>query len=153
MTVQRLHSALAPVDILTRLEMEEIQHKGLENFFHQEYLGVSYKEYNDNGAGATQFSLAVAPDSGYAWSLKMVSVVLSAAGNVAVFLGDNINTAPIGGGASVTMGGLNVFNTTFTSNVVVMSDQRAITLLAATGTIGAVKVIAKQVPAEMVGKL
>lgn len=148
-----MHSALAPIDILTRVELEEVQHKGLENFFHQEYLGVSYREYNDNGGGVAQYTVDVSPDSGYAWSLKMVSVVLSAAGNVAVFLGDNINSAPIGGGASVAMGGLNVFNTTFTSNVVVMSDQRAITLLAATGVMGAIKLLAKQVPAEMVGKL
>ena len=151
---QRLHSALAPIDVLTRLELEQVQHKHLEEFFHQEYLGVSYQEYNNNALqqGVTQF-LVPGPDSGYTWSLKLVSVTLSAAGTLAIFLGDNVNSAPIGGGASVIMGGLNVVNDTFTSNTVIVQDQRAITLLAAGGNIGAIKVIAKQVPSEMVAKL
>lgn len=149
---QRLHSALAPIDVLTRLEMEQIQRKSLDDFFHQEYLGVSYKEYNDNGGGLAQYGIS-GPDSGYAWSLKLVSVVLSAAGNLAVFLGDNTQTAPVAGGPSVVMGGLNVANITFTSNSVIVQDNRSLTLLAVTGTIGAIKIIAKQVPAEMVAKL
>lgn len=130
MAEQRLHSALAPIDVLTRLEMETVLHKGMENFFHQEYLGVSYREFNDNANNVSQYAVDVSPDSGYAWSLKMVSAILSAAGSLAAFLGDNTLTAPIGGGATAVMGGLNVVNITFTSNVVVMSDQRAITLLA-----------------------
>lgn len=152
MAEQRLHSALAPVDILTRLEMEQIQRKSMDDFFHQQALGVSYKEYNDNADGVAQYSVN-GPDSGYAWSLKIVSAVLSAAGDLAIFLGDNTLTAPVGGGSSVLMGNLNVVTVTFTSNVVIVQDQRPITLLAHTGTIGAVKIIAKQVPAEMVAKL
>ncbi len=149
---QRLHSALAPVDILTRLEMEQVFHKGMENFFHQEYLGVSYKEFNGNADGASSVQIA-GPDSGYAWSLKMISAVLAAADDLGIWLGENTTTAPIGGGATVKMGGQFVVNVTFTSNVVVISDQRLVTLAADTSTIGAYKLIAKQVPAEMVGKL
>jgi hypothetical protein len=149
---QRLHSALAPIDVLTRLDLEQAQRKNLDEFFHEKFIGVSYQEYNTNGQGASQVSIP-GPDGGYTWSLKLVSVVLSAAGNLAIFLGDNITSAPVGGGASITMGGLNVVTSTFSSNVVLVQDQRPITLLAVTGTIQQVKVIAKQVPSEMVGKL
>lgn len=152
MAEQRLHSALAPIDILTRLEMEQVQRKGMEAFFHQEALGVSYKEYNDNADGVAKFSID-GPDSGYAWSLKLVSFVTAAADDVAIFLGDNTNTAPIGGTTTAKIGGIFAGVVTFTSNVVIVQDNRVITLLADTSTISAVKVIAKQVPGEMVVKL
>jgi hypothetical protein len=145
MAEQRLHSALAPVDILTRLELEQVQRKGMEEFFHQEYLGVDYKEYNDNAQGATTYAFP-GPDSGYAWSLKLISAVM-ATGTFAAYLGDNTNTAPIAYSAS---GANPVF--TFTSNVVVVKDNRVITLVASVA-LGAVKLLAKQVPAEMVAKL
>jgi hypothetical protein len=230
---QRLHSALAPVDILTRLEMEQVLHKGMENFFHQEYLGVSYKEFNGNADGATSVQIP-GPDSGYAWALKLLSATLTGgatpapsqpavpastvaqqnvnsypvqvvisggtatstsvngivvgagdgtfvvpaygsisvtysvaptwvwsaatgstlAPTVAAFMGENSTTAPIGSGAGILAGGIYSAIVTFTSNVVVMSDQRVITLVAdSSSAIAAYKLTAKQVPAEMVGKL
>lgn len=150
---QRLHSALAPIDILTRMDLEQAQRKNLDAYWYELYRGVSYQEYNTVVQPAGLTAQLPGPDSGYTWSLKMLSAVLSAAGNLAVFLGDNTNTAPVGGGASVTMGGLNVVNVQFGSNCTIVQDQRVITLLAVTGNIQQVKLIYKQVPSEMVGKL
>lgn len=233
MAEQRLHSALAPVDILTRLELEEVMHKGMQTFFQQEQIGVSYKEYNGSADGANSVQIP-GPDSGYAWALKLVAAILTggaagpvpsqpavpastvaaqnvnaypvqvvisggtatvtsvngivvgagdgtftvpaygsiavtysvaptwvwsnasgtAAPTVALFMGENATTAPIDQGPGILAGGLYSVAFTFTSNVVVMSDQRVVTLQGdASSNIGAYKLIAKQVPAEMVGKL
>lgn len=151
MAEQRLHSALAPIDILTRLEMEQVQRKGMEAFFHQEALGVSYKEINGNAQGQASVTID-GPDSGYAWSLKLVSAVLSSSTDVlGIYLGDSTNTAPIGSVPANTLGSTFPAITTFTSNVVIVQDQRSITLLSA--AINAYKIIVKQVPGEMVVKL
>lgn len=152
---QRLHSALAPVDILTRLEMEQIQRKGMEAYFHQEALGVSYMEKNGNGDNATTVTIP-GPDSGYSWSLKLVSAVMPAGtggtDEIGIYLGESASSAPVGGGSAVSRGQLATVITTFTSNVVVVQDGRSVTLLGTSG-IGAWKLIAKQVPSEMVAKL
>lgn len=152
MAEQRLHSALAPVDILTRLEMEQIQRKSMDEFFHQQALGVSYIERNGAESAAASVTIP-GPDSGYAWSLKLVSVRLDAAGDAGIYLGDTTRTAAVGGGPTVLTDNKNLVVATFTSNVVVVKDGRNITIGAHTGNILQWKVIAKQVPAEMVAKL
>lgn len=40
MTQQRLHSSLAPIDVLTREELDATMHKALQDAMRQRYLGV-----------------------------------------------------------------------------------------------------------------
>jgi hypothetical protein len=149
MTQQRLHSALAPIDILTRLEMEEVLTKGLDQAERTRVRGVDYMEVNGNAANATSVTIQ-GPIQGYAWSLKIASVVLSAAGVFNVYLGDNQNTAPVG---SVTLAAAGPAIVTWTSNIVIVRDSRYITLASSVAGIGAWKILSKQVPNEMIGKL
>jgi hypothetical protein len=149
MTQQRLHSALAPIDVLTRIEMEELLNKNMEAAERTRVRGVDYMEVNGNAANATSVAIQ-GPDQGYAWSLKIASAVLSAAATLNVYLGDNQNTAPVG---SVILAAAGAAIVTWTSNIVIIRDARFITLASSVAGIGAWKIIAKQVPNEMVGKL
>lgn len=149
---QRLHAALAPIDVLTRLEMEEVTHKELSNAVRMHYLGVDYREINGNGDGAAIVSIP-GPESGYAWSLKIAAITTLAADIFSVYLGENaIVTAPIGNTATVACVGGFCGIVTYTSNIAVVKDGRSITLATVNG-IQEYKILAKQVPAEMVGKL
>lgn len=151
MPEQRLHSALAPIDVLTRLEMEQVLHKGLDTAVRMHYLGVDYKEVNGNGDGAPIVSIP-GPESGYAWSLKIASVTTLAADIFTLYLGENTIFPPIGNTPTIACVGGFCGIITFTSNIAVVKDGRAITLVTANG-VQEYKIIAKQVPAEMVGKL
>lgn len=149
MTVQRLHSAFAPIDVLTRVDLESMRYQWLEEATRTRLRGIDYIEQNGNGQAAALVTIP-GPDMGYAWSVKIVSAVLTAAATLSVYLGDNINVAPI---AQQTLTGAGAVITTYTSNIVVIRDARVITLSASAGGINAWKVMAKQVPNEMVGKL
>lgn len=146
MAEQRLHSAFAPIDVLTRQELDDTLHKHASDFIRTEFKGVSYLEINSYPDGLTTWTVP-GPDSGYAWSLKLVSVTM-ASGIVSVYLGDNTLTAPVAFNTVATTNPI----FPFTSNVVVMTDGRSLTL-SSTSAMTAVKIMAKQVPAEMVGKL
>src|SRR5260370_34231387 len=91
---QRLHHALAPIDILTRLELESTLNTRFDSFIRDWYRGEQYIEQNGSCNGVTQFTIP-GPDSGYAWSVKLVSVVVSAAATINFYAGDNTNNAPI----------------------------------------------------------
>lgn len=149
MTLQRLHSALAPLDVLTRLELEAELSKGAELAERARVRGIDYMEFNGNGQGAATVSIQ-GPESGYAWSLKIVSAVVSQACTFLLYMGDNTITAPIG---KVQTSGADVAIVTFTSNIAIVRDARYLTLTVSAGGIAAYKLIAKQVPDEMVGKL
>ena len=149
MTTQRLHSALAPLDVLTRVELEESLHKGFEAAERARVRGIDYMEVNGNGNGATTVTIP-GPDSGYSWSVKIISVVISAGATVSAYLGENTLSAPIGQ-AVLTAAGAAIF--TYTSNIVIVRDTRSVTLSTSAGGINAWKLLVKQVPGEMIGKL
>jgi hypothetical protein len=153
MTQQRLHAAMAPIDVLTRMELEETLTKHNDMLVRDIFRGVGYHETNGNGDSAAIVTVQ-GPESGYAWSIKIVSAQLTLTSDVlTVFLGDNTNSAPIATITPVTgLGGLFFSIGTFTSNTVVLKDARSITLASNSGIL-AYKIIAKQVPAEMVAKL
>jgi hypothetical protein len=151
MPEQRLHSALAPIDVLTRLEMEEVTHKELSNAVRMHYLGVDYKEVNGNGDGAAIVAIP-GPESGYAWSLKIASITTLAADIFSLYLGENTIFPPIGNTPTIACVGGFCGVVTFTSNIAVVKDGRSITLATVNG-IQQYKILVKQVPAEMVGKL
>src|SRR3984957_7924549 len=225
---QHLHSHLAPIDVLTRVELEETMTSKMDTYIRDLYRGVSYHEENGNGDGALKIAIQ-GPESGYAWSVKIVSAQMTAiAGTVpsqpavpastvaqqntnnfpvtvvisggtatstsvngvvvgggdgtfvvpafgsisvtysvaptwlwtgvaspdtlAVFLGDNLITAPIAAVPATPAFASFYSVQTFTSNVVVLKDSRTITLASSNG-IFAYKLISKMVPAEMVAKL
>jgi hypothetical protein len=230
MSKQRLHANLAPIDILTRVELEETMTTKMDTYIRDLYRGVSYHEENGNGDGAHTIAIQ-GPESGYAWSVKIVAAQLTAiagtvpsqpavpastvaqqntnaypvqvvisggtatstsvngvvvgAGdgtfvvpaygsisvtysvaptwvwsnvggstpdNLAVYLGDNLITAPIAAVPALPAFGSFYAIQRYTSNVVVLKDSRTLTL-ASTNGIFAYKLISKMVPAEMVAKL
>ena len=128
--------------------MDESLSKGFEQAERARVRGIDYMEINDNANSATSYTFP-GPDSGYAWSIKIASAVLSAAATLNVYAGSS-TTAPIG---SVTLAGAGPAIITWTSNIAIVRDGRQILLVATAGSIGAVKLIAKQVPNEMIGKL
>lgn len=74
---QRLHQALAPIDVLTRLDVEEMLNTRMDSFIRDWYRGEIFMEVNGNVlAGQTQFTIN-GPVSGCSWSLKTLSVVVN----------------------------------------------------------------------------
>lgn len=159
---QRLHHALAPIDLLTRLELEQTLDSRFDAFTRDFYRGKFFTEENGNAQGTATVTIP-GPDSGYAWSIKTISINVlgTAQALVVVWLGDNTLTAPIGvqttAGFAFSTANTNNAIFTFTSNVIIVKDQRPITVAAflagSAAQIGQWKVIAQQVPTEMEGKL
>lgn len=88
MAEQRLHSALAPIDLITREEMQEVLHKGLDAAVRARYIGVDSARIPNiwaEGTGGTinMGSLAtgdpvLGPAAGDVWMLRRVNVTSSA---------------------------------------------------------------------------
>jgi hypothetical protein len=85
MAEQRLHSALAPIDLLTRLELEDSLHKNMDWFIRDQYRGLDLSRIPNitvqgNGGtvnlGAIGASDGIAgPEQGDIWLLRHVNVV------------------------------------------------------------------------------
>jgi hypothetical protein len=85
---QRLHSALAPIDLLTRLEMEETLHKGLNEAIREKVRGLDIARlpatFGAGNAGTLNLISSgdsdpyMGPESGDIWMLRRVCVVSSA---------------------------------------------------------------------------
>jgi hypothetical protein len=78
---QRLHSALAPVDILTRLEHEAVMHKALDEAVRSRYWGVESQRFpramvTATGATVNLFSTEAptGPEQGDFWEVRRVVV-------------------------------------------------------------------------------
>jgi hypothetical protein len=161
---QRLHHALAPIDLLTRLELEQTLDTRFDAFTRDFYRGKSFIEINGNGNGVLTQITIPGPDSGYSWSLRMLSVNI--AGTAQAFVvacaGDTITTSAafasgLTGGFAFPSLNYNGVIFPFSSNQVIIKDQRSVTIAAALAGSGAIitnyKLIAQQVPTEMEGKL
>jgi hypothetical protein len=83
MSQQRLHSNLAPIDILTREELEQELHKGLDAAMRERYRGLDYMRIPLApvvAAAATQplftgnDSTPWGPEQGDIWMLRRVNV-------------------------------------------------------------------------------
>lgn len=84
MPEQRLHSALAPIDVLTRLEMEEVLHKGLDSAVRARYIGVDAVRFPDLVVTATAANVflgtggtmdpPIGPAEGDVWMVRRVIV-------------------------------------------------------------------------------
>lgn len=87
MTVQRIHNGLGPIDVLTKIELEEVNHKGIDRLLRARYEGVEAQripKIHAAGTGGTvQIGAMTAgdPDLGPAegdiWMLRRVLVASS----------------------------------------------------------------------------
>lgn len=83
MTVQRLHSAFAPIDVLTRLDLEAMQHQWLEEAMRTKLRGLDAMRLprvigNGNGTTIQLFAnaneAAAGPEQGDIWMVRRVIV-------------------------------------------------------------------------------
>jgi hypothetical protein len=72
------------IDLLTKSELDDSMGHHFNAAIRDLLRGVDYLQYSGNGNGTGTFSVPYAPESGYSWSLKLVSVQLSAAGVLSV---------------------------------------------------------------------
>ena len=153
MANQRL-TAGGYLDILTKDELKESLGHDINQEIRELYKGVDYLSFTGSAGGAVgSFTIPYAPEAGYCWSLKLVSVQLAGISSVAYYIGTN----PIGGaaiGVTTSSGGPNNdYPITFTSNVVVLKDGQQITVATNTTAINYYHMRVKQVPTVMQGKL
>jgi hypothetical protein len=143
------------LDIPSQKEMSDAVGHNFDNFIRDLYRGVDYVQFWEYAPAGTTTSLTL-PDimpQGYAWSFKLISVQLSAAGTFAVYPAENANVPSMGvSNPSVSVGGNNEAIIYWSSNQAVLKDQRRITIVSTAGNILAWRVLALQVPTEMQGK-
>ena len=89
---QRLHSALAPVDILTRLEHEAVMHKELNAALRERYRGIDDIRFpRTYGTGAVTLNLfdpntPVGPEQGDFWMVRRIIVKSSVLADTAKYV-------------------------------------------------------------------
>jgi hypothetical protein len=93
---QRLHSALAPIDVLTRIELEETLHKEMGARDRQRYLGLDLVRFpritilavaaTVNVGAVGNDEVPCGPSSGDFWQLRRVIVVSNAFGDTAKYI-------------------------------------------------------------------
>jgi hypothetical protein len=96
MAEQRLHSALAPIDVLTRLELEEVTHKELSNAVRARYIGVDSVRFPDLVVTATAANVflgtggtmdpPIGPAEGDVWMVRRIIVKSSVLGDTAKYV-------------------------------------------------------------------
>jgi hypothetical protein len=155
MTTQRLHSNLAPIDILTREELEQSLHQEFDYAQRERVRGVAYIRFIGAGQNPSvgQFTIP-GPDMGYVWALKIVSFTLGAAGAFGLYIGDII--APghcIFAGNSLAIGTTNEAVATWTSNIALLNPGENLLVSSNQLLFGTYLLAAVEVPAEMKGKL
>jgi hypothetical protein len=142
---------LGTVDILTSSELKDTLGHQMSHTIREWFRGIDYTGTAGPGNGTGLIQIPAA-EQGYTWSVRLVSAQLSAAGSLSVYPGDATNSAPVGVMASVPNGTLNEVVIQWASEALVIKDGRTLTLVSAV-TILNWRVLAKQVPTEMQGKL
>lgn len=142
---------LGTVDILTSSELKDTLGHQMSHTIREWFRGIDYTGAAGpgNGTGTVQVPCA---EQGYTWDIKLVAAQLSAAGSLSIYPGDSLSVAPVGVVASVANGTLNECVFRWSSEQLVIKDGRTLTLFSAV-TILNWRVLAKQVPTEMQGKL
>jgi hypothetical protein len=140
------------LDLLTKSELDQSMGHHFDAAIRDYLRGVDFLSFTGNGNG-NMFTIPDAPESGYTWSVKLVSAQLSAAGQLSIYLGENNQVAPIGSIASASNGTNNECIATWSANQVVIKDGRVITLYCSAATILNWRISVEQVPTEMQGKL
>lgn len=145
-------SAGGYLDLLTKDEITESMGHNFDAAIRDLLRGVDYLMFTGVGNGTGLFTIPYSPEQGYCWSIKLLSVQLSASSNVSAYLGSTNTVAPIGNGNGFTNTN-NEAIMTWSANQVVLKDSRQITLFASLANITNYLLAVKQVPTEMQGKL
>lgn len=143
---------LGEIDFLTDKELRETVGHQLSHTIREWFRGLDYMGFAGPGNGTAQVTIP-GPDSGYTWSLKLASVVLSTSGVMSVYPDDHVGVAPIGSVASLANGTANEAVFRWGSNQAIVKDQRNITFFASGSIIVAWRLLVEQAPTEMQGKL
>lgn len=142
---------LGSVDILTHNELKDALGHNISHQIREWYRGIDYMGTAGPGNGTGLLTVPCA-EQGYTWDIKLVSAQLSAAGSLSIYPGDTNTVAPVGVIASIANGTFNECVFRWSTNQLVLKDGRAITLFSNV-TILNYRIMAKQVPTEMQGKL
>jgi hypothetical protein len=173
---QRLHSAMAPIDVLTRIELEETMHRELNAAVRARYTGIDSARFSRVYVNATAATVNLfaspneapaGPEQGDVWLVRRVLVASSVTTDTAkyiLFRGsapsdpnayqlENLLDVIIGGatpGQNVNVG----FYPSTKSILLQPGEQIYAQILGATaGNIYALSGEAIRVPAEMKGKV
>jgi hypothetical protein len=141
------------LDMLTKDELSDAMGHKFDVFLRDLYRGIDFMELTGNNPTALNPVSVALMESGYTWSLRMVSVQTTAACQVSVYPSENINVAPIATFATVANGTNFDGVYLWSSEAAVYKDQRSMTLLCSTGNVINFRFKGKQVPTEMQGKL
>jgi hypothetical protein len=143
---------LGTVDILTSGELRETLGHQMSHTIREWFRGIDYVGAAGPGNGTGLISIP-ASEQGYTWSIRLVGAQLAAPGALSVYPGETSGfVAPVGVVQSVANGSLNECVVMWSSEALVIKDGRVITLLSSQ-TILNWRILAKQVPTEMQGKL
>jgi hypothetical protein len=154
MAKQRLHQALAPIDVITASEMEALQNNNNEQLIRAWYRGESFRTLVGAPSGAPIDTVYLpGPSSGYAIALRLAAVNLSGPGQFCVYVGNTDRFPPIASIASVNNGSIDQALADWGSQEVVLRDQHDIIFQCIGSTITSYRLHWKEVPGEMVGKL
>jgi hypothetical protein len=152
MTTQYLKAGGA-LDVLTKSELDQSMGHHFDAAIRDLLRGVDYLQFSGQGNGASTFTIPYSPGSGYSWSVKLISAQISTAGQLSVYLSENIATAPLATVLAATNGSNIEAVARWSSEQFVIKDGREITLYCSAGNILSYHLSVKQVPTEMQGKL
>ena len=142
---------LGSVDLLTNSELKESLGHSMSHQIRETLRGIDYMGTAGPGNGTGLITVPCA-DSGYAWSVRLVSAQLAAAGTLSIYPGDTNTVAPVGNVVAIPNGTLFECVYLWSNQALVLKDARNLTLFSSV-TILNYRILARQVPAEMQGKL
>ena len=143
---------LGSVDILTHSELKDALGHNISHQIREWFRGIDYMGVAGTGNGTGLITVPCA-EQGYTWDIKLVSAQLAAPGALSIYPGETSGfVAPVGVVASIANGSLNECVFRWSSNQFVLKDGRNLTLLSSQNILNW-RVLAKQVPTEMQGKL
>jgi hypothetical protein len=143
------------LDFLTNEELKSTMGHSLDATIAKWYRGVDYLSFINlvPAPAIGPFTIPQTAESGYCWSVKLVSFQLSAgATGVSLYVGSSNSPPPVAVG---TVGTNNEVVFTFSANQLVMKDSQNLTVQAYGGGVQVLgwHLRVKQVPVEMQGKL
>jgi len=134
------------VDLLTKGELDQSLSEAQASW-HARAAGTDFITRTQIGVDESSLQLP-GPESGWAWSVKMVSAALSAAAVLSVWWDAQMTLPAAPPAASATSGVIS-----WGSDSLVLKPGRALYASTSTGTITSVLVAAWQIPAERLGLL
>jgi len=141
------------LDVLTKSELQETMGHSVDGIVRDYLRGVDYLQFSGVANGGNTFTIPNSSESGYTWSVKLISAQLSAAGELSIYPASSTNVAPIATVPTYTNGTNYEAVAKWSSNQAVFKDGRQFTLYSSAADILNYLLIVEQVPTEMQGKL